>query len=213
MTTPSPDRLAASPDEPRLPPLPLWVPALNLGPGEAKAILQHLLGLDPADRYLRFGHAAGDVQIERYVAALDFARDDIFGVCNRRLELVALAHLAYADRDEAEFGVSVSAHLRGMGFGRRLFEHAALLARNRGVSLLRIHALSENQAMLRIAHSAGAQVERSGPDAEALLRLPAASTASRLEAWLESSAAQLNYSVRQQAQRLERVRSPRGEAK
>jgi hypothetical protein len=42
-------------------------------------VLAHLLALSPADRYLRFGYAASDTQIERYVASLNFARDDIAG--------------------------------------------------------------------------------------------------------------------------------------
>ena len=48
------------------------------------------------DRYLRFGYAATDEQIERYVDGLDFERDEIFGIYNRRLELIAMAHLAFA---------------------------------------------------------------------------------------------------------------------
>ena len=41
----------------------------------------------------------------------------------------------------AEFGVSVASHLRGRGYGDRLFDHAALHARNRGIDTLLVHAL------------------------------------------------------------------------
>ena len=51
----------------------------------------------------------------------------------------------------SEFGVSVLPKARRRGFGRRLFEHAMLHARNRGVETMFIHALSENTAMLKIA--------------------------------------------------------------
>ena len=75
---------------------------------------------------------------------LDFDQDEVFGIFNRRLELIALAHLAHAEphagRPEAapmsEFGVSVIQNARGRGFGARLFEHAMLHARNRGVQTL-----------------------------------------------------------------------------
>lgn len=193
--------------------VPQWVPALHLDAMHQPAIESHLLRLSPDDRYLRFGYAASDEQISRYVAQIAFGRDAVFGVLNRRLEVVAMAHLAHpatGPGQEAEFGVSVSAHLRGQGFGKRLFQHAVLMARNQGVEWLRIHALSENRAMLHMAQQAGAVVERSGPEAEALLRLPSADVASRWEAWLESSAAQIDYSVKQQAQRLEKVRSALG---
>jgi GNAT superfamily N-acetyltransferase len=114
-------------------------------------ILKHLLGLKPEDRYLRFGYSATDEQIARYVMGLNFERDEIFGVFNRRLELVAMAHLAFSIDPQwatcAEFGVSVASHQRGKGLGVRLFNHAVMHARNEGVSMIFIHALSENVAM------------------------------------------------------------------
>ncbi|MBL8331275.1 MAG: GNAT family N-acetyltransferase, partial [Rubrivivax sp.] len=56
-------------------------------------ILTHLLGLDEHDRYMRFGFAASDAQIGHYTDSLDFERDELFGIFNRRLELIAMAHL------------------------------------------------------------------------------------------------------------------------
>jgi predicted acetyltransferase len=101
-------------------------------------------------------------------------------VFDRRLDLVALAHLAYdpsadteaGQRGAAEFGVSVAVPARGRGYGARLFDQAVLRARKRGVDTIVIHALSENAAMLRIVRQAGATIERTGVDAEAQLRLP-----------------------------------------
>jgi hypothetical protein len=70
-----------------------------------------------------------------------------------------------------------------------------------------IHALAENQPMLSIARSAGATVERHGPDAQALLKLPCADMASRWEVWLEDRAGGLDYSVKQQTHRLKHLKS------
>lgn len=57
---------------------------------------------------------ASDEQVQRYVDALDFERDDLFGIYNRRLDLIAMAHVAFAPADQpndcAEFGVSVASH-------------------------------------------------------------------------------------------------------
>lgn len=187
-----------------------WVPVKSLGAEDRGAIAEHLLALSTADRYLRFGHAASDEQVARYVAALDFGRDDVFGVFNRQLMLVALAHLAFAPDGSvpiAEYGVSVSAHLRNRGFGKRLFAHAVLKARNRDVDTLMIHALSENQVMLSIARAAGATVERQGSDAQALLKLPGPDMASRWEAWLETHAADIDYGVKQQARRWNQLKA------
>jgi hypothetical protein len=53
----------------------------------------------------------------------------------------------------------------------RLFERAVMHARNEGVDMLFIHALSENTAMLKIARNAGAAlVERDGSETEAYLQ-------------------------------------------
>ena len=193
----------AAPPPPGKPNALAWIPIRSLGPGHRPRILDHLLALSEQDRYLRFGFAAGDTQIERYVESLDFERDEVFGVFNRRLHLVALAHLAYPPEGTqplaAEFGGSVAAHLRGRGYGARLFEHAMLHARNRGIDTLFIHALSENTAMLRIVRRAGAKVERAGSESDAYLKLPPETLASQMEQIVGEGAAALDYQFKQQA--------------
>jgi RimJ/RimL family protein N-acetyltransferase len=177
------------------------VPIRSLSERHRPRVLAHLLSLEPHDRYLRFGYAASDTQIGRYVDLLDFHRDEVFGVFNRRLELIAMAHLAYmtdipAERHMAEFGVSVITKARGRGYGARLFDHAVLHARNRHVDTMIIHALSENSAMLRIARNAGATVVREGGDSEARLKLPPETLVSHIEALVEGQAAELDYQLK-----------------
>lgn len=121
-----------------------------------------------------------------------------------------MAHLAYLsapgeDAHLAEFGVSVLPQARGRGYGARMFDHAVLHARNRGVDTLIIHALSENTAMLRIVRKAGAEIERDGGESEARLRLPPETLASQVEALVETQAAELNYRLKSQAQRMDQV--------
>lgn len=191
---------------------PTWVPIRPLAARHRERILAHLLGLPPHDRYLRFGYAASDEQVVRYVESLNFERDEVLGIFNRRLRLLAMAHLAYLAPEpgpsdaRAEFGVSVAANARGRGYGSRLFDLAVLHARNRGVRTLVIHALSENAPMLKIAHNAGAQVVREGSEAQACLKLPADSVASHLEQMMETSAAEWDYRFKLQAARIEQLR-------
>ena len=181
----------------------VMVPIRSLGPAHAERIAAHLRALSPADRYMRFGYAASDELIERYVANLNFARDDIFGIYNRRLELIAMAHLAFAVESDfsscAEFGVSVLAHARGRGYGARLFDRAVMHARNEGVEMMFIHALSENTAMLTIARNAGALVERDGSESDAYLRLLPADLDSRMTELVEEQVAQTDYRLKVQA--------------
>lgn len=180
-----------------------WVPIRALAPRHKPRILSHLLALSEHDRYLRFGYPANDEQIGRYVQGLNFERDEIFGVFNRRLQLVAMAHLAFSVDPQwatcAEFGVSVAARQRGRGLGAKLFERAVTHARNEGVHMLFIHALSENVAMLKIARKAGARVEREGSESEAFLSLPEATLDSQVTGLLQDHMAELDYQFKLQA--------------
>ena len=179
------------------------VPIRSIGPSHGARIVAHLLALEPHDRYLRFGYAANDEQIHRYASGLDFERDDIFGIYNRKLELIAMAHLAFSTdqnlRGCAEFGVSVLAKARGRGYGTRLFERALMHARNEGVDMMFIHALSENTAMLNIARKAGATIERDGSESEAYLKVPPADLDSRVSEMVEEQIAQTDYRLKVQA--------------
>lgn len=184
-------------------PTPLLIPIRSLGANHRDRIVRHLLSLDQQDRYLRFGFLAQDEHIQRYVDGLNFERDEIFGIYNRKLELIAMAHLAHAAHKErqacAEFGVSVLPSARGRGYGARLFERAAMHATNDGISLLLIHALTENAAMLKIARNAGAKVERDGSESEAFLHLPPATFDSQMTELIEEQVAQTDYRIKVQA--------------
>ena len=179
------------------------VPIRSMGRGHMPRIAAHLLALEPHDRYLRFGYSANDEQIQRYVDQLNFERDELFGVFNRKLELIAMAHLAFSVDPQcascAEFGVSVSKQARGRGYGSRLFERAVMHSRNEGVTQLFIHALSENTAMLKIARKAGALIERDGPESEAHLRLPPADFDSRVTELFNEQVAITDYHLKAQA--------------
>lgn len=186
-----------------------WIPVRTLTTRHRERILLHLLSLDGDDRHLRFGFPATDDQIARYVDGLDFDRDELFGVFNRKVELVAAAHLAYAPPPQteglpamAEFGVSVMPKVRNRGFGGRLFDHAILHARNRGIETLFIHALSQNTAMLRIARKAGATVVRDGSETEAFLKLPPETIASRFDEVVGLHAAEIDYRFKWHANRV-----------
>lgn len=197
---------------------PAWVPIRSLAPKHRDEILGHLTALSGRDRYLRFGYSASDGQLARYVDGINFSRDEVFGIFNRRLTLIALAHLACPDIGQtgtptAEFGGSVAEHARGRGYGARLFEQAMLHARNRGLSKLFIHALSENTAMLKIARHAGASVERSGSESDAYLKLPQDTVASQVEQWVGRHAAAIDYQFKHQAQVVEALLNASGEVK
>lgn len=203
----TPAVIEGAPPPPNTRPVEGWVPIRDLHARHRRRILDHLLELDEHDRYLRFGYKATTEQIQHYVASIDFKRDEVFGIFNSKLHLVAMAHLAAmpgqgphgdgSSRGRAmEFGVSVLKAGRGKGLGLRLFEHAITHARNQHASHMMIHALSENAPMLKIAAKAGAVIERDGPDAEAWLKLPPDTVGSHIDSSLQSLGAELLYRVR-----------------
>lgn len=187
-----------------------WVAVRRLRPRNRARVLEHLLALDEADRALRFGRVVGDEQIGAYVEHLDFDRDLLFGIFNRRLRLVAFAHLAFAlaeDTDPvAEFGVSVLPRWRGRGLGARLFDHAVMHARNHGARTLLLHVAAENAAMLAIVRRAGAAEHADGAEVTAELPLADDTLASQIEALVGHRAAEIDYRFKRHAVRLDKLR-------
>jgi RimJ/RimL family protein N-acetyltransferase len=180
-----------------------FVPIRALHERHRARIAAHLRALDEHDRYLRFGYVTSDEQIDSYVAKLDFKRDEIFGIFNRKLTLIAMAHLAYSsDPDNpncAEFGVSVAKDARGKRLGTRLFERAITSARAEGVDMLFIHALAENTAMIKIAQRAGALIENFGGETEAFVQLPPANLETRVEDVMEDGIGAVDYRLKLRA--------------
>ncbi len=177
------------------------VPIRPLGAEHRDALRQHLLALDAADRYLRFGYAASDSRIGAYVDGIDFERDVLYGVFNRRLQLIAAAHLALPGDGSAEFGVSVLPCGRGKGIGTRLFERAAVHARNRGVACLTMQCLTHNAPMVRIARRAGMRVHVSGSETDGVLQVRPGTLRSHLDEWLDDATGGIDFALKLAAMR------------
>jgi GNAT superfamily N-acetyltransferase len=181
------------------------IPISPLDISKNPQILMHLCELSEHDRYLRFGYKATNGHIEQYVANLNFERDEIYGIFNSELQIIAMAHLALMKEEgsvySAEFGVSVSAHARGRGYGAHLFQRAVMHARNEKVYKMHVHALSENAPMIRIARKGGAKIERYGSDVEAFLSLPMRDLDSRVTEFISNQYAKTNYSIKEDANR------------
>jgi GNAT superfamily N-acetyltransferase len=95
--------------------------------------------------------------------------------------------------------------MRGKGLGARLFDRAVVHARNQGVGLLFIHALSENTAMLKIARKSGARVVRDGSESDAYLSLPAADMDSQMNEFIEEGMADVDFQIKVRAKQFSQV--------
>ena len=190
-----------------------WIPIRTLGARHRKQVCAHLLVLDEDDRQRRFGHTVSDERLRAYAAKLDFEHDQVFGTFDRRLRLVALGHLALGQvaqtsspatggsAGHGELGLSVLASARGRGLGTRLFEHAVVHARNRGVHTLHIQLARDNTPMLAIVQRAGARIEIVGNEALAVLPLAGETLGSQIGEMLGERAAALDFRLKLQTLR------------
>jgi RimJ/RimL family protein N-acetyltransferase len=112
-----------------------------------------------------------------------------------------VVHIAHGDHagSAAELGLSVLDTARGMGIGNALFARATMHLRNRAVREVIIHCLSENAAMLHLAHKHGMQLLRDGIDSEARLTLPLATSETIMLEWLQDQQASYIGTVRENA--------------
>ena len=177
------------------------VPVRELHAGYRQEILNHLLQLNDEDRRLRFGTQTPDEVIQHYVEGLDFNKDAIFGVFDRDLKLIGMAHLAYLPAVKgrtraAEFGVSVLPEGRGQGLGTALLQRSAVHSRNTRIETLYVHCLSNNKAMMHLAQKAGMRVEYAYGDADAYLTLPPASAATIVEEATNEQWADMDYALK-----------------
>ncbi|EJL88583.1 acetyltransferase (GNAT) family protein [Herbaspirillum sp. CF444] len=180
----------------------------ELSPRSRRHLLRHFLALEEKDRLLRFGTKLSDELVTSYVEKIDFARDTIFGVYDRKLRLLGVGHLAFAPRETsrvsgatikakvAEFGVSVSAAARGMGVGTKLFERGAMRCRNADVDTLYMHCLSSNKVMMHIARKAGMEIHRDYGEADAYLKLQPANSVTVFQEAMEEQVAMIDYIVK-----------------
>ena len=181
------------------------VPVQELRVAAKPAVLDHFLALAPEDRRLRFGSPLGDEAIAQYVERIDFTSDDVFAVTDCSLAIIGAAHLAFQE-GSAELGLSVLPGHRRAGIGTALLLRAVERARNRFVSKLFVHCLAENEAMLNVARKAGMKVVIEYGDADAMLELAPASTASVAGEMLQHQLALMDYALKHQFLALQRIR-------
>lgn len=180
------------------------IPVHRLAEAARPKLQDHFLRLDANDVRLRFGAPLGPDAIAAYVEAIDFDTDAVFGVYEDELGLAAAAHVAFGP-EGAELGVSVLPGYRGRGIGSALFARAVEHARNRFVTRMYMHCLSENAAMMHIARKSGMKICVDTGEAEAFLKLAPADQASLSGELMDQRLALFDYALKTQAAALKRI--------
>lgn len=127
---------------------------------EADAYRDHLLRLDAESRRHRFGGAIADDMIRSYAATMRGADVIVHGYfVNGVLRGAAdLRMLGGQFRREAEAAFSIERPWQSQGVGTALLERSMLAARNRGIKMLHVCCLAENQRMQQLARKFDAEL-------------------------------------------------------
>lgn len=171
---------------------------IRLRDSDRAALTTHFLSLDADDRRLRFGASLSDDAIRGLDERIDFERDELFGVADDELRLIAVVHVAFYPA-KAELGLSVLAGARGCGLGNALFSRAVMHLTNRGVREVFVHCLSQNGAMMHLARKNGMRVVQEGPETDAYLALPRATQGSIFAEWALDQNARFAHEFRRGA--------------
>lgn len=131
----------------------LWI-------GEADEYGDHLLRLDADSRRNRFGGAVSDEVIRSHARTALGVDTVIHGFFVDRILRGAgeLRIFGSGLAGEAEAAFSVEKSWQSHGVGSALLERTLLVARNRGVKLLHISCLADNQRMQQLARKFDAEL-------------------------------------------------------
>jgi GNAT superfamily N-acetyltransferase len=131
----------------------LWV-------GETEKYRAHMLRLDPVSRHSRFAGGVSDDFIRNY-ADLSKSLDAVvhgFFIDGQMHGASELRPLGVRFPRQAEAAMSVEKPWQSHGVGSALLRHTLLAARNRGIRLLHMACLAENQRMQQLARKFDAEL-------------------------------------------------------
>lgn len=136
----------------------------KLLPNEYGEYREHLLRLDPSDRFSRFTGTVSEATIRRHVDGMDRGRTLLLGAFLHG-HLRAAVELC-TDRllwpHEAELAISVESGLQGMGVGTGLVRRALTVARNRMIGRVHMLCRADNHRMRALARRFGGRGEMEG---------------------------------------------------
>ena len=140
---------------------------------DAETILQHLLRLNPYERYLRFGYSISSRSIKQLVAQHLSERGSFFFGVFWDGALVGLCHIARSEPPgTAEVALSVDADFKDQGIAHSLMRHALEQAQRQLYQSLLLSVLCANTAMLKSAAKFGFQIKVKMGQATGHLRIP-----------------------------------------
>lgn len=136
--------------------------------------LDHLLGLNEDDRYLRFCSVYSDDAIKSYVEKIS-SSDVIIVEYSADLKIIGAVQMIFYKNPQneqiAEIGISVLSEYRGHGIAKKLLERAILYGKNHGIDKMETLCLLTNRRMQHLAKNSGLTVRETDEGKQAVIEL------------------------------------------
>ena len=165
----------------------------RLTPHEYPRYRKHLLALDAASRYLRFGHNASDEVINQLCDRFEASpqQHKLFVVENDDMEAVGVGHISL-EGEQMELAFSVLKTYQGQGIGSALMKRCVEWCQNRNIKDGCMTCLSSNDAIKKLAAKHGILVQEHG-EVLADIKIPDPNAFSVMHEMVESNVARLDH--------------------
>jgi GNAT superfamily N-acetyltransferase len=165
----------------------------RLRPDEYYKYRKHLLSLDEASRYTRFGFMIRDETIEQLCDKFESNPKEhkIFAIEDEELDIVAAGHISL-EGGETELAFSVLKEYRKQGMGSSLMKRTIEWCQNRNIKGGCMVCLSTNVAIKRLAGKHGVLINEGG-ETLANIIIPEPTPTSVMHEVVDSSMARLDH--------------------
>ncbi len=165
----------------------------RLQPHEYSRYRKHLLALDEASRYTRFGYQVRDEMIDQLCTGFENNPKEhkIFVIENDDLDVVAVGHISLQG-GETELAFSVLKEYQNQGMGSSLMARTIEWCQNRNIKGGCMVCLSTNMAIKKLASKHGVLVNDHG-ETLADIQIPDATATSVMHEVVESNMAKFDH--------------------
>lgn len=165
----------------------------RLRPEEYHRYRTHLLALDSASRYTRFGTIIKDEVIEELCNRFEvnYKEHKIFVIEDEQLRVVAAGHISL-EGGETELAFSVLTECRQQGMGSSLMKRTIEWCQNRNIKGGCMVCLSTNTAIKKLASKHGLLINDGG-ETMANITIPEATVSSVLHEVVDSNMARADH--------------------
>jgi GNAT superfamily N-acetyltransferase len=170
-----------------------YVSVRRVLPHEYPKYRSHLKALDAESRTLRFGYPVTDYVIDNLCDKFeaDPGNHVLFAIENRKLEFIAVGHIALDGGMELAF--SVLKKYQGRGFGNLLMKRCIQYCRTHNILNGNMVCLSSNSVIRHLCKKYGISIENDQGESLASVQLPPADIGTYISETIDNNISALDY--------------------